>query len=1451
MISNTLNLIVVMGNRFIKIGSLCYFFILLFTVVTLSQPRYSLTDFPDWLSPQSKSPLLKFEHYTIEQGAPANEFLALLQDRLGFLWIGTGNGLARYDGFHFENFFHDPEDTTTLSDNCVWSLLEDRQGMIWIGTESGGLNRLDPSTGRFTRYTHRAEDAGSIADGYVLTLFEDHQQTLWAGLRGGALNRFNRESGTFTRFSHQEGDTTSLGSNLVVDILEDSDQRFWVVMRGGGLQMMDRATGQFPALAPHPDPGKRLETKSLTAIAEASAGGFWLASTDHGLYFMSEEQAAGKTAWAFERQPFNFSEDPSPQVHIFRMTMGSNGRLWLATWGSGLLQFDAKTGNFIQHQDADRKAGFLTNNYVHSVLEDRFGVLWAGTDYGLNKALPKQQAFSIFQTNSDELQNLARSKVHRLYRDSAGKLWLGTGNLCRLENTLSPREKPVFRIFENDPKNPNSLPYGNVEAILEDHLGRIWIGLRDGGLSCYLPDVDRFINYRHDPARPQGLSHNIVTSLYQDAEKRLWITTLGNGIDILQLSDEALTGREIFRNLRIETDLKPNDKLDSWLTWTLLPDAAGMLWVGTSGGLFQVRPEDGKVLETYRQDSNNPNSLSDNHIRHLYQDPAGILWIATLSGGLNRLDPSSKSITRYPIGEGVASYNVDWIQPDQRGNLWLATSGGLFRFNPQNGTQKGFGTASGIPWTGMECALLEADGQMIVGGTEGLVAFYPDAVLDNPYPPEVAFTGLDLFNQPVSFDAPDSPLEKHLSHSDPFTLRHDQKVLTFRYVGLHFAEPENVEYAYKLEGFDDNWSYVGPKREATYTNLSPGNYRFRVKAANADALWNENGAMIDFQVLPPWWQTWWAYLIYFLAAATLFLSLRRYELNRQSYKHQLELEKIEADKLKELDSLKSRFFANISHEFRTPLTLILGQIDSVLESQSDARSTNRLSMARRNADRLQELINELLDLSRLEASRVTLSARPVRFLPFLRGLVFSFETLAEDREIQLIFAPISDKLENIEVFIDPDRLEKVFLNLLSNALKFTPKKGTVTVSVRGPVSVPEDSTTGEAIEIQVQDSGRGIPADQLPFVFDRFHQAGDVVSGELRGTGIGLALAREVVELHHGQISVESRLGEGSVFTVSLPWGRDHLQPDEISEAGIGPAEFHIPHSEIQNPNSPKEPAEFHIPRRGRPHSEIQNPNSAFHIPHSKLPYILIVEDNQDVRDFIRDHLEKDFRVGEALNGEEGLQKAREEMPDLIISDVMMPKMDGYVFSREIRRDELTCHIPIIMLTARAAEADKIIGLETGVDAYLTKPFSPRELRVRVRNLIAMRQTLRARFRTATIVKPAMVSEVPLDQAFLEKGLAFIEAHMEDEQLNGDLLANEMNMSLSQLNRKLRALIDQPAGKLIRSMRLQRAADLLIQQSGTVAEIAYRLGFGSQAHFSKMFHKHFGQSPSEYRQSQK
>jgi signal transduction histidine kinase/DNA-binding response OmpR family regulator len=564
-------------------------------------------------------------------------------------------------------------------------------------------------------------------------------------------------------------------------------------------------------------------------------------------------------------------------------------------------------------------------------------------------------------------------------------------------------------------------------------------------------------------------------------------------------------------------------------------------------------------------------------------------------------------------------------------------------------------------------------------------------------------------------------------------------------------------------------------------------------------------------------------------------------MNRIRLKNQLELETVEGDKLKELDRMKSRFFANISHEFRTPLTLILGQIDSVMSSRIETKEKGKLQVALRNARRLLHLINQLLDLSKIEAGSMELRAERHDLVSFLKNVVYSFESLAEQRKISLRFE--SDE-ENIAVLFEQDKMEKVFYNLLSNAFKFTPEGGAVRVTVGRNSSrhaSRAEARPTECITITVADTGIGIPADQLPHVFDRFYQVDNSQTREharlpartalaggpsgQEGTGIGLALAKELVELHHGAISVISKEGEGTEFVVRLPIEKREQLAGTPADSSRSLA-VQGDQGEID-----EEQAGEAVGAAGNVSGEI----------------ILIVEDNADVRAYIREQLENSYRVVEAVNGEKGIIKAQETIPDLIITDVMMPKMDGYQFTRKIRGDEKTSHIPIVMLTAKAGLDDKIEGLEKGVDVYLTKPFSAKELKVQVRNLITRREELRRRFSTATIIKPSEVTATSVDKAFLERVIKCVESHFEDEQFGVEDLAQEAAMSVSQLNRKLHALIDQPAGELIRSMRLQRAADLLKQNAGTVAEISYKLGFTDQAYFSRAFKKQFGCTPSEYK----
>ncbi len=732
---------------------------------------------------------------------------------------------------------------------------------------------------------------------------------------------------------------------------------------------------------------------------------------------------------------------------------------------------------------------------------------------------------------------------------------------------------------------------------------------------------------------------------------------------------------------------------------------------------------------------------------------------------------------------------------------------------------------------------------MFFGGINGFNAFYPDQVKDNPYVPPLVITAVKKF---------DTIAKRDISSADEIELSYKDKYLTIEFVALDYTIPEKNQYAYMMEGFDENWIYSGTRRVASYTNLDPGNYVFKVKGSNNDGVWNEEGVSVRITITPPPWKTGWAYTLYALFTLSVLYGIRRYELNRMRLKNQLKLEHMEAEKLKELDHLKSRFFANISHEFRTPLTLILGPIENAISKISNKSIKSQLRTAFKNAHGLLRLINQLLDLSKLEAGGMELKASCSDLISFLKGVVFTFESLAKQKQIRLEF---QSNHKNFEIYFDTKKLEQVFYNLMSNAIKFTPAGGAVSVTVDTPI-IPSRAGTkvGELprmrelkedvpgfIEITVSDTGIGIPADRLPHIFDRFYQATemDKATGTLQdrvyqgGTGIGLALAKEIVELHYGHISVNSDEGKGTEFIIMLPLRKDHLKESEIMD------EF-----ETSRPEREK----VMLPPTGEAH-----PKSDARIPIASgdstedQEILLIVEDNSDVRTYIRQHLESDYKIIEAVDGADGFEKAVEAVPDVIISDIMMPKLDGYDLCHALKNDQRTSHIPVILLTAKAGEKNKLHGLKTGADDYLTKPFSSRELSLRVKNLIEQRRKLRARYSREVILKPSEIAITSMDEQFLNRAKEVVEKYIGDEDFTVEDLGQEVGMSRVQLHRKLRALTNQSASQFILSMRLQRAIDLMKRNAGTVAEIAYMVGFNTPNYFAKCFRKQFGCAPSEYK----
>ena len=1076
-------------------------------------------------------------------------------------------------------------------------------------------------------------------------------------------------------------------------------------------------------------------------------------------------------------------------------------------------------------------------------------MLWFGTPFGgINKF--DRERFTNFLHDPNNPNSLSHQVVWSFCEDpdSSNILWLGTGGggLNRFD-----RKTLRFKHHIHDPENLQSISDNVVRPIIIDHTGTLWLGTQNGGLNKFDRKNEQFTRLVNDPKNPKSLSDNWVWSIYEDHTSTLWIGTSG-GLNKLVLSKSEGSDREKEQFTRFVNDPKNPNSLSHNAVWTIYEDRAGTLWIGTLGGGLNKFDREKEQFTRFVHDPKNPHSLSDNTIGGIYEDQAGTLWIGT-DGGLNKFDPAQQQFMHYTVKDGLPDNSIGGILEDNHGRLWLNTVG-LSRFDPKTAIFRNYDVSDGVQKEFARSASYKSSsGEMFFGGTNGFNAFHPDSIKDNPYIPTVVISAFKRYNTDEAEGI--GIVEKGISAKKTITVSYKDNILSFEFAALSYRNTFKNKYAYKLEGFSDQWIQLGTERRVSFTNLDPGEYTLRVKGSNNDGVWNEEGTSLKITVTPPWWKTRWAYVFYVLLFTILLYGWRRYDLHRIHLKNQLKLEKVEAEKMKELDHFKSRFFANISHEFRTPLTLILGQIDSMIARTVDEQNRNKLGMAFRNARQLLRLINQLLDLSKIEAGSMALKARRANLIPFLKNLVFSFESLAEQKQISLQFQTTH---EDIEIYFEPEKLEKVFYNLLSNAFKFTAEGGKISVKVtkgetlnnekasrkdaetqrmrkdfslrnlRGFAPLRDNNGSFSFVEISVKDTGIGIPANELARIFDRFYQVDGTQTRQHEGTGIGLALAKELVELHHGEITVTSEVGAGTEFVVKLPLGALHLKSSEMIEEAVPLV------AESDYLTRPAE--ELFI-------SPIAPPATA---PATATDIVLVLEDNADVRSYIREHLEEHYKIIEATNGEEGLAKAQETIPDLIITDVMMPKMDGFEFSRRLRHDEKTSHIPIIMLTAKASLESKIEGLETGVDDYLTKPFSPKELLARVRNLITLRRQLRERFSRATIIKPSEVSAVSVDQAFLQRVLSAIEANFGEEEFGVENIADEVHMSVSQLNRKLNGLINQPAGQLLRSMRLQRAADLLQQNAGTVAEIAYQVGFGSQAHFTTMFQKQFGCTPKEY-----
>ena len=1394
------------------------------------------------------------QHLSVEDGLPHIYAIDICQDSQGYIWFATMWGLARYNGYEFKTFRHDSTNPYSISGNNITAIVEDSEYNLWIGTVENGLNKYDRRTNRFRFFKHVKHDTATLSSNTIYRLFVDCFDNLWIIHENGYLDRLDIHTEKITRYRHNQQDAATLShSNVLLYDIKSSTMPWW-----------------------------RMQSRYLRPILQDSAGRLWV-GTRRGLNFYN------RTNDTFIKASQKLNDTRLDTVVISSLFEDNQKRLWISTWGHGIYQYDFELDSlthFFQKTSAQYR---VPDNFCYQLYQDNNSGLWLCLKSGLSYFDPESKGFTYLENPDESNQPV---DLQPFYSDDLGYIWATPRQIEDLSNRglkiISGKNHKIQKIIL-DSGNRKPLEKIILTGFLKDSFGSLWFLEHGAGVSKINPLALFFKQISLDifgKDEPQlifliqrstvdssklwigswlGLSqYNVgqqklsmapentmitkyigkdimVKAILEDKKKSLWIGTIWNGLFRLAANGQL-------------THYMP-DPLDSTSViseciWSLYQDRHGVIWVGTNSGLNRYDPEhDAFVHYTEHYYNFNPMKsyvnqfcedednlwiagngglycynrnqdkiecvLDTPNISCLYNDSKNRLWFAPDNVGLYLWDKQHRTVRAfYPDQD--RNYKVKSIHEDKNGFLWCSTEGhGLLKFDPELKTLTFITKQHGLPSNtfGLNAAEM-TDGRLFFPTpVDNIISFSPYDISLKNSPPKILLTDIRINGEMIPINQ-ESILSQDISLTKEIHLDHSERDISIEMTVLYYTNPEGNRYQYWLENYDQDWRDNGTNRIATYTNLDPGDYVFHAKGANSNGVWSEEPVSLRIVIHPPWWATTWAYGFYIVLFAGIVITTWKMQLRRIKLRNDLKMREFESEQLKKVDHLKSQFFANISHEFRTPITLIKGPLEKLFTIVKDRTAQNELSIMRRNADRLQRLINQLLDISALEAGKLALNPSTHDIARLVRFFVQSFESQAKLKGVELTFT--SDTKE-IYASVDKSKMEDIVYNLVSNALKFTDKGGTVDVIVTKRLM--ETEQTNDWFEIHVSDSGMGIPPDRVDHIFDRFYQVDDSYVRRAEGSGIGLSLTKELVELHGGNIHVKSAPDVGSVFTVRLPVGQVDTREikNETSEFSTMIEEF-APITDESTVSKSK----------GK-------------------PLVLIVEDNSDLCAYIKDVLRNGFQVKEALDGQAGFDLAKKLVPELVISDVMMPKMDGYQLCEKLKTDQLTSHIPVILLTARASKESKLEGLETGADDYLIKPFDADELTVRVKNLIQQRRTLREQFAKKLLVEPADIAMTSADEQFIHKALQIIEEHLDDPEFNAKIFSQKMLVSRTQLHLKLKGLTGQSTSEFIRSIRLKRAAQMINQKSGSISEIAYQVGFNHLSYFAECFKKQFGVNPREFK----
>ena len=1427
---------------------------------------------------RAELPQCVFQNYSTRDGLSHNHIADIYTDSRGFLWICTWYGVSRFDGYTFQNFGVRPDDYTVLSHHRFLTVSEDAAGHLWFTTYN---NRIY----RFNRYTEQFEDVMARVEGFggrpyrVTHALHDAAGATWVALQEGELLCFRSPEGdapaeVAARFDaiDLEGDVSALRI--------DARGSTWIATTGGGLFQVDaddrrrlhavcRLTQPVFAFAEEHDRIYALTSQEVVACGptgseavriEGAAGGLRnggftaiAADTTHRRLYV------GDRAGRLYRLADNTLQPIVPRAgasaaRIRDLVADSHGTLWITTTEAGITRYDPQR-NDCKHfeqkpytvsynidtlarvtESGDRvwikmnRYGFgcydrandrvepfyndpeqpdcqMTNAVVRFDVRD--DVVWLSTYYerGLRKALLLHPPTDLITIASERPQALA-GNIRALMCDRHGRTWVGTRD-GELFCFGADWEKPLYTPAQGD--------LGMIYAIKEDRAGHIWVGTKGRGLYRLTPDASggyAIDHYQHADDDPYSLNNDQIYAIEEDDGGRIWIATFGGGINLLE---SAQSRRFIHAGNRLEHYPDEAGRV-RWLTF----DEPGRMVAATAEGLLLFDPGEDPREMRFRLVQRSPDpatSLGSNDIIQTLRDTKGRLWLATYGGGLNcieRYDAQGQpSFRRYDMSRGLPSNICMALTEDRQGDLWIATPNAVTRFHPEEElffNYPLYGETRNADFS-EATAVTTATGEVLFGNGRHIYSFDPEQLRDRRTDYQLRFTALDVANSAVTA-GPDQPIGEAMAEAKQIVLPYDYANFRIQFASLNFGIQHAVRYMYRLEGYDHTWNLSGTVNRAAYSNVPPGDYRLVVKAFFDNPSEADEGIAVAVRIRPPWWLTWWAKLIGTLLVLAIAAVALRMALSVLRIRRQAMLEQDASD-------MKLRFFTNISHELRTPLTLILGGIEDVQKhDRLSARGNSSLTLAHRNAKRMLSLINQLLDFRKIVREKMELKISRIDLVPLVEDALDNFREMASGRDIRLFFS-VSQR--SIPVWVDPERIESVLYNLLSNAVKFTPDGGRIE-------TILTLQEADECVLLTVRDTGIGIPKEKLTTIFDRFVQASPAVDPAMKGSGIGLALCREIVTLHHGTISVESRPGEGSTFTVRLRTGNAHFGMEQIDFA----AGSNYLVSDLTAEKSARR-------------TDVQPPADA--------RKILLVEDNSELRIFMYNRLIESYYVIEAEDGEAALEKIGSELPDIVVTDLMMPRMDGIELTQRIRSDFATSHLPIVMLTARHSPDDRVKAMEYGADSYITKPFDLELLLACIDNLLTQRRKLFEKYSSQSArnkVAELDVGEVVVtdrDEEFMKRVMSWLSENIENSELTINQLAAHVGLGRTTMYNKLKGLTGKSPVELIKEYRLTKAKLLLHTGQFSVSEVAYKTGFSDPGYFSRCFHEQYGISPAEYLKS--